>query len=118
MDQDLKKIINNYGVIPQLKYFQSEVFELTEAILEKEKQGTLERCISGFSDAMNKIFGNKSTDLYIAHITEEIADVLVMIKQLQYYYNISEEDIESVMKYKIDRQIERIKKEKSTNKGE
>ena len=33
MKEDLLKIINNYGVIPQLKHFNSEVFELTEAII-------------------------------------------------------------------------------------
>ena len=37
----LLEIINHYGVLPQLKYFQSEVFELNEAILnyEYESQG-------------------------------------------------------------------------------
>lgn len=34
MKEDLLKIINTYGVMPQLKYFQSEVFELNEAIIE------------------------------------------------------------------------------------
>ena len=32
MNEKLLKIINHYGVMPQLKYFQSEVFELNEAI--------------------------------------------------------------------------------------
>ena len=36
MEGKLLKIINHYGVIPQLKYFQSEVFELNEAIIEYE----------------------------------------------------------------------------------
>lgn len=36
MKNDLLKIINHYGVIPQLKYFQSEVFELNEAIISAE----------------------------------------------------------------------------------
>ena len=36
MKEDILKVINNYGVIPQLKYFQSEVFELNEAIIQKE----------------------------------------------------------------------------------
>ena len=31
--EKLLKIINTYGVIPQLKYFQSEVFELNESII-------------------------------------------------------------------------------------
>lgn len=36
MKEDLLKIINTYGVMPQLKYFQSEVFELNEAIIKYE----------------------------------------------------------------------------------
>ena len=34
--EKLLKIINHYGVIPQLKYFQSEVFELNETIIDRK----------------------------------------------------------------------------------
>ena len=34
MKEDILKIINHYGLNHQLKYFQSEVFELNEAIVE------------------------------------------------------------------------------------
>lgn len=92
MKEDLLKIINHYGVMPQLKYFQSEVFELNEAIIKAEENLALEK--------------------YKEHIAEEIADVLVMLKQFQYYYGIEDEQIEEVMKFKIDRQLERINNEK------
>lgn len=36
MNKKLRKIINFYGIEKQLKYFQSEVFELNEAIIKKE----------------------------------------------------------------------------------
>ena len=36
MRNKLLRIINNYEVIPQLKYLQSEVFELNEAIIKHE----------------------------------------------------------------------------------
>ena len=36
MKDDLLKIISFYGVMPQLKYFQSEVFELVEAVINRE----------------------------------------------------------------------------------
>lgn len=36
MSDKILKIINHYGVRHQLKYFQSEVFELNEAIIEFE----------------------------------------------------------------------------------
>lgn len=39
---------------------------------------------------------------------QEMADVTVMLKQFQYYYEISDEEIEEVMKQKIERQLKRI----------
>ena len=45
------------------------------------------------------------------HIVEEIADVMCMLKQFQYYYGISDEEVEKIMNEKIDRQLERIKDE-------
>ena len=95
MKEELKQIIEYYGVIPQLKYFQSEVFELNEAIFEH------------YYDEYK--FENDT--VLKKHITEEIADVLVMLKQFQYYYRIEDKEIEEVMKFKIERQLERIKNE-------
>ena len=91
MNDKLKKIIKHYGVLPQLKYFQSEVYELTEAIL----------------------FDEFTTSSYreIHHIAEEIADVMVMLKQFQLNYGIKDEEIEEIMKFKVDRQIDRINNE-------
>lgn len=99
MKEDLLKIINKYGVLPQLKYFQSEVFELGEAIIECELAYHYSPCQIGRG--------------YEEHIAEEIADVIVMLKQFQHYYNITDEEIEEVMKYKINRQLQRIENEKN-----
>ena len=38
MKDDLLKIISFYGVLPQLKHFNSEVFELNEAIIKKKQK--------------------------------------------------------------------------------
>ena len=97
MKEELKQIIEHYGVIPQLKYFQSEVFELNEAIINHQ---FIE---SDYS--FSAIVENKK------HIAEEIADCLVMLKQFQYHYGIEIEEIVQVMKFKIERQLERIKNE-------
>lgn len=99
MKKELLKIINHYGIKPQLKYFQSEVFELNEAIIQYEIVYR-DMCYSG--EAINS---------QRQHIAEEIADVRVMLKQFQYYYDIEEEDIEEIMKKKIDRQLKRMEKE-------
>lgn len=90
-ETDLLKIINTYGVIPQLKYFQSEVFEFNEAVIDNEW-----------------LKSERGTE-YINHIAEEMADVTVMLKQFQYYYGIENEMINNIMDYKIKRQLERIK---------
>lgn len=102
MKQNLLKIINNYGIMPQLKHFQSEVFELNEAIIKGEDMkyvgvhtGIPEHCRQ--------------------HIAEEIADCYVMLEQFRYYYNIGDREILGVMKYKINRQLERISEENGKN---
>lgn len=94
MKEDLLKIIYHYGVNKQLKYIHSEYFELDEAI-------------------MQYTFEDKNRYQDIDHIAEEIADVTVMLKQFQYYYDISDEQIEKIMKKKIKRQLERIENEQS-----
>ena len=97
MQNNLLKIINHYGVLNQLKYFQSEVFELNEAIIKFEnstKENTDEEYIKGLMD-----------------IAEEIADVLVMLLQFKEYYAVLDDMVELIMKKKINRQVERIKSE-------
>lgn len=88
MKEKVLKIINHYGVLPQLKHFNSEVFELNEAIIKHETIGCERK-----------------------HIVEEISDVIVMLKQLQFYYGIDREELRKVVNYKIDRQLGRIENE-------
>lgn len=95
MKEKLLKIINHYEVMPQLKHFQSKVFELNEAIIRNKV----------YDDVVDSDYIN---ELQIKHIAEEIADVLVMLKQFQHYYEIEDKDIEEIMEYKIYRQLGRI----------
>lgn len=100
MKQDLLKIINTYGVLPQLEYYQTEVWELNEIIIQCEN-----------SEFCNKEYIEEN---YKEHITEEIADNYVMLYQFpEYYYdrlkyhNIAPyefktdnyENIEDILKY-------------------
>ena len=101
MENKLLEIINHYRVMPQLKYFQSEVFEMNEAIIKYE-------------NIPNGIYEHIKNE-YKEHIAEEIADITVMLKQFQYYYGITDEEIINNMQFKIKRQLERIKNEKSNN---
>lgn len=97
MEEKLLKIINHYGVLPQLKYFQSEVFELNEAIIECELAYHYSPCQIGRG--------------YEEHIAEEIADVMVMLEQFKLYYGISSEEITKIFWEKVDRQLGRIENE-------
>lgn len=90
MQEDLLKIINHYEMDKQLKYIHTEYYELDEAIFQA---------------------GEFPYDEEINHVAEEIADVMVMLKQFQYYYNIDDEEIENIMKEKIKRQLKRIESE-------
>ena len=97
MKEDLLKIINHYGVLPQLKYFQSEVFELNEAIINQ--------------DFLESDYSFSAIDRGKQHIAEEIADVMVMLEQFRLHYDIPIEEIRKVMEYKVKRQIGRIENE-------
>lgn len=101
MEEKLKEIINHYGVIPQLKHFQSEVFELTEAIIDY-------KYVEVYKDSPAEKYHKN-------HIAEEIADVLVMVYQFLEYYEINQVEVCKTMDYKIERQLERIKKENENN---
>ena len=83
-----KTIIEHYGVLPQLKYFYSEIFELTEAIINYE-----------------------TTETGIAQIVEEIGDVQMMLNQFKRYYGISDITIDMLRNKKANRQLGRIEKE-------
>lgn len=100
MKDKLIKIINHYGIDKQLKYIHSEYFELDEAIINYDMKQSNE-----YEIPLSELIGSKE------HIAEEIADIMVMLKQFQYYYDIKDEELEKVMEYKIDRQLERISKE-------
>lgn len=88
MKEDLLKIINHYGINNQQRKLEEEVFELQEAIIKYENNCNLTR----------------------ENIKEEIADVSVLLQQISEYYDISFEDIYPIMKNKINRTMERMKK--------
>ena len=87
MKEKEKEIIEYYGVMPQLKHLQGEMFELIEAVINYEKEMTKDN---------------------ISHIIEELADVQVMIDQLKTYYKVNDVDLNKEMEYKVNRQISRI----------
>lgn len=100
MKEKALQVINHYGVLAQLKYFQNEVFELNESIINANTYDE-------FAQADMNVF-NENRKYFIKHIAEELADVKFMLTQFQCYYNISDEQIEEIMNFKADRQLKRI----------
>ena len=84
MENKLLTIFNTYGKSHQVSKLLEEVGEFIETVINGDKE----------------------------NMVQEIADCMVMLKQFQYYYGIEDKEIEEVMKYKIDRQLERIKEVK------
>lgn len=80
-DKDLKEITEHFGISNQIIKLNEEVAELTV------------EC------ARDNYFG----------VQEELADVYVLLKQIQLYFDIDDEEIESVSNEKIDRTLKRIK---------
>lgn len=101
MKDKLLSIINYYGIEKQLKYIHSEYFELDEAIIDYKYV---------------EVYKNSPAEKYHKeHIAEEIADVMVMLKQFQYLYEIEDKTIDNIIDKKINRQLERIGDEKNKN---
>ena len=96
MKKKLLKIINHYGIDNQLRKFNEENFELIEAIIKM---------------TYPKFTGYMYIDELKQNIKEEIADNLVLLSQFILYYNINLDDIEEIFKQKVDRQLERMKKD-------
>lgn len=88
MDNRIKYIANHYSFTSQADMLIEESAEFTQAVCKLRR-------------------GNQSE---YNHIKEELADVLVCAEQLKYL--LGADEIESIMSAKLDRQLQRIEKEK------
>lgn len=77
--------------------------------VEKQSMQTCEEC-GELITAVSKAIRKHSTDS-IWHIAEEIADIRIMTAQLMLLYGISDLEVTEVMQAKLERQLERIKRE-------
>ena len=89
-------ILNHYGQAKQEIQAVQELSELTLLLTRREDQR-----------------GND----YKKRLTEEMADVIVMIEQMKLANGITDDDITAVIVYKLRRTLERIDKEKKHGKG-
>ena len=101
MKEDLLKIINHYGYRHQKKKLNEEVFELQESIEDYERQ----------KNVCQEFCSRLHCDKELEHMEEEFADVMVLLSQIKYYYELDSERIKEIMKQKVDRQLDRMKEE-------
>lgn len=81
INEDLKYIADHYGLEGQTKKCKEELGELIEAIDSSDERA----------------------------IIEEVADVEIMLSQIKYLRDIPDEQVDVIKKYKIQRQLRRIK---------
>ena len=87
-EEKIKKIADYYGLKNQLKQLAEECSELSvEALHYTRERGGTER------------------------ISEEIVDVLIMIQQITYLLRNDTEKLEKYADFKLDRQLDRMKRE-------
>ena len=96
MKEDLLKIITHYGLENQKRKFVEEVYELLDALAELN---------------YNSMHFSNNLQRMIEHLTEEIADVQVVLEQIKLYWSIDPDDIKRVMDYKINRTLGGIDEE-------
>jgi hypothetical protein len=89
MKEKLLKIINHYGAVNQRKKLCEEFMELQDELYS------------------TYVLGNTFSD----DLLSEIADVLVLIMQFVVDYGFDTIDIENEMRFKIQRQLDRIREE-------
>lgn len=90
----IEAIADYYGTDNQISIAQEELAELIQALSKYRRADD--------GDAFHKA---------VADITEEMADVAIMLQQLRYLLVIDATDVEATIKMKIDRQLRRIDEE-------
>lgn len=91
--EHLKEIINNYGHESQKAMLFEEMAELQKEVCKD---------LRGKGD--------------IQRIAEELADVNIMLQQIQLIYGITDEQVEQVVQDKIERTLDRIEGECNESK--
>lgn len=100
----IQKIARHYGYDAQNRQCIEEMAELTQAInkMWRAKNNAVNAANEIEKMRYDAIFLNKKKNL-----VEEIADVQIMLWQLEYLLNA---DVEPIIEQKISRQLERIER--------
>ena len=105
MRDKIKRIADRYGFSKQSRQLTEECGELIQAVNKyyRHKEGLTSKdtILTSASDI----------NLLIHNIVEEIADTEIMLEQIKYLLNVNPAAVEEIKKNKVNRQLERIKKE-------
>lgn len=104
--QQIRFIANHYGFESQSRQLMEECGELVQAVnkvwrTKKKQTHTPKQVVAGIK---------AESDL-----VSEIADVCIMTAQIQHLLGISDERVVRVVDIKLDREIERINKERGND---
>ncbi len=92
MDEKINRIVNHYSFEQQREIFVEECAEAIQAAQKCKRANS----IKGYETA-------------VANLTEEVADVLIMARQMRYF--LGEDKVDKIIRAKLDRQIKRINEE-------
>lgn len=102
MQDKLKIIAEHYGIENQSIQLMEEMAELTIALNKYRRSSKVEH--QTISESIDEQF-------IIAQIMEEIVDVTIVLEQLKHLFNYSDDELAIWKERKLDRQLERMKKE-------
>ena len=99
---NVEKSIEDMSLEETIAYISDYYGIMKQAIKLGEEMGELFRAVSGYIDGRN---GKESVE-------EEIADVLIMMWQIERLIDTNGENVSTLIADKLERQMLRIKKEK------
>jgi predicted glycosyltransferase len=100
MSEAIKQIAEHYGMKHQILKAMEELAELSAELSR----------LAVMNDVPLKMISFKEYEDQLAKVSEEIADVEIMLEQIKYFYD-SEMVVEDIKVKKIARQFERMKGE-------
>ena len=101
-DTVFRRCICEYGVQPQVDMCLEEMSELAKALLKWRRRGALVR-----GENVNPVADEKTLYDYRADIIDELADVRIMVRQMEIMFQ-AEDEVERRIDFKVDRQTGRL----------
>lgn len=96
--ESIQRIADHYGYDSQARQTIEELSELTQAICKHS------RAVSGVREPGICVCPEREA------VIEEMADVIIMMWQMEYFLWITGDEVEDIIYTKIERQLERMRR--------